>query len=63
MFDILKKKEFWTGYHFGAMVCLIAFIVRILIFPSELEQEGRKKLCELKQFKYCEKEDLLKIIK
>jgi hypothetical protein len=60
MFDILKNKEFWIGCYCGVMV--ICIVVRALFFPSGFEEKGRK-LCQLKQYEYCTKEELLKIIK
>lgn len=62
MFDILNNKEFWTGCYCGIIVFGIVFIVRVLFFPSEFEEKGRKKLCQLKQYEYCTKEELLKKI-
>tara|TARA_R110002012_G_scaffold215674_2_gene386692 strand:+ start:3369 stop:3572 length:204 start_codon:yes stop_codon:yes gene_type:complete len=67
MFDILKKKEFWTGSHFGVIVFTIVLLIILSLnahfFPNEFEEKGRKKLCELKQYEYCTKKELLKIIK
>jgi len=63
MFDILKKEDFWTGWYCAGIILGIALLVNFHFFPSEFEEKGRKKLCQLKQYEYCTKEELLKTIK
>ena len=58
-----RTREFWDGWHYASIFFGIAVLVIFYLFPSEFEKKGRKKLCELKQYEYCTKEELLKEIK
>lgn len=63
MFDILKKEDFWTGWHCAVIILGIALLVNSHFFPNEFEEKGRKKLCELKQYEYCTNEELEELLK
>ena len=63
MLHIVKIKEFWIGCYFSSLAFLIALLLQPFFLPTEFQEKGRKKLCELKQLEYCTKKELLKTIK
>jgi len=64
---MINNKDFWIGWYCGAIFISIVFSIALLMLthflPNEFEENGRKKLCELKQYEYCNEEELLKIVK
>ncbi len=58
MIDIDSK--FWQGWYCLGIPITLVLLVIYYFFPNEFEEKGRKKLCELKQYEYCTKEELLK---
>jgi len=54
---------FWIGWFCSGAVYFIVFLIARHLFSNEFEEKGRKKLCELKQYEYCTKKELLKTIK
>ncbi len=58
----IKRAFFWLGWIWSGIAFFIILMIQTHFFPSELEKNGRKMLCELKQYKYCNEEEKLKII-
>jgi hypothetical protein len=59
----IDKESFWLGWIWSGIAFFICLLIKTHFFPNEFEKNGRKKLCELKQYEYCTKEELLKTIK